>query len=167
MKKTIFMLSIFAILVGCEPKKADSSASTVNVPPPPAMPKVDSIAAVIVKADTMCFQFNFKKDVSLVKLILAGDNASGDYHWHPNEKDGGHGTFKGKKTGNMINADWTYMIEGATQTQEIVFKLDGDKILMGEGELVEKGTKLVYKDAAKLKYTDVYKKVDCKMMKIE
>ena len=166
MKKTIFILSIFAILAGCEPKKADSSATTIIVPPP-VTPKVDSMAAVVVKADTMCFQHTFKKDISVVKLILAGDNASGDYHWHPHEKDGGHGTFKGKKTGNMINADWTYMIEGSTQMQEITFKLEGDKLLMGEGELTEKGSKLVYKNAANLKFTDVFKKVNCATMKID
>lgn len=173
MKKTVLILAITAAFAGCKSKTADNSASSVNVPPPPppTVLKVDTIstaaAVVVMKADTMCFQYNFKKDVSVVKLILAGDNASGDYHWHPYEKDGGHGTFKGKKTGNMIHADWTYMIEGSTQTQEVVFKMAGDKLMVGDGELVEKGTKLVYKNAEKLKFTDVYKKVDCKTMKID
>ena len=173
MKKTIYMLAFMAALAGCNSKPSDKS-NAATTPPPPIEPtataKGDSMskaAGVMVQADTMCFQYNFKKDMSLVKLIVSGDDASGDYHWHPFEKDGGHGTFKGKKVGNLINADYTYTIEGSTQIESIVFKLDGDKLMKGEGELVEKGDKLVPKDASKLKFTDVYNKVDCSKMKLD
>lgn len=67
----------------------------------------------------------------------------------------------------MITADWAYSIGGSNQIETIVFKLEGDKLMKGEGELVEKGDKLVPKDASKLKFTDVYKKVDCSKMKLD
>ena len=175
MKKTFFALTLMAAFAACNSKPNDKASVPPPPPPPPPIEQTataqgDSMskaAGLTVKGDTACFQFNFKKDVSLVKLITSGDNVSGDYHWHPHEKDGGHGTFKGKKVGNMITADWAYTIEGSNQIETIVFKLDGDKLMKGEGELVEKGDKLVPKDVSKLKFTDVYNKVDCKTMKLE
>ena len=173
MKKTFFALALMTAFAACNSKPNDKASG----PPPPPPPieatatamgdSMSKAAGVMVKADTMCFQYNFKKDVSLVKLIVSGDDVSGDYHWHPDQKDGGHGTFKGKKVGNMINADWAYTIEGSNQIESIVFKMDGDKLMKGEGELVEKGDKLVPKDASKLKFTDLYNKVDCDKMKLE
>ena len=172
MKKTILMLTMMAALAACNSKPNEASGPPPPPPPiePTATAKGDSMskaAGVMVKSDTMCYQYNFKKDVSLVKLIVSGDDVKGDYHWHPDQKDGGHGTFKGKKVGNMITADWAYTIEGSNQIETIVFKMDGDKLMKGEGELVEKGDKLVPKDASKLKFTEVYKRVDCSKMKLE
>lgn len=174
MKKAIFMFTLAAALAGCQPSADKSASSTPPPPPPPIEPTASAMgdsmskaAGVMIKGDTMCFQYNFKKDRSLVKLIVLGDDVKGDYHWHPDQKDGGHGTFKGKKVGNMINADWTYTIEGSTQIESIVFKMEGDKLMKGEGELVEKGDKLVPKDVSKLKFTDVYNKVDCSKMTLD
>lgn len=159
MKQSIFMALGFCVaLFGCETKKADTAASAAPPPPPPA-------ATIEVKADTLCFEYIFnKKDITTVQLVVKGDNITGDMHWHPYEKDGAHGTLKGVKKGDVITADYAYMIEGSNQMEEVIFKLEGDKLSKLVGELTEKGEKLVIKDPSKAKYTEVYPKADCSKM---
>ncbi len=78
------------------------------------------------------------------------------------EKDGAHGTFRGKKEGEMINAKWDYMVEGATQSEAIMIKLEGDKAVKASGELVEgKDGVLSLKDATKATWAETFSRVDC------
>lgn len=166
MKNSMMMLAMSLTLFACQNSKPTEAATTAApevtkpveapLPPPPS-----------VKADTMCFEMKFKKDISTVKLIIAGDDVTGDYHWHPNEKDGGHGTLKGKKNGNLITADWNYMIEGSTQVEEVVFKMEGNKLLKAEGELEEKTGKLVIKNMAKVKFSETFNTIDCSKVKLD
>ena len=159
MKQSIFMaLSFCLALFSCDTKKPETTASTTPPPPPP-------VAVVEAKVDTLCFEYIYnKKDITTVQLVMKGDSVSGEMHWHPFEKDGAHGTLKGTKKGDVITADYAYMIEGSNQIEEVVFKLESDKLSKLEGELVEKGEKLVLKDPSKAKYTEVYPKADCSKM---
>ncbi len=161
MKQTIFMTLGFCMaLCSCDTKKPETATATVALPPPPP-----PVVAVEVKADTLCFEYIFKKkDITTVQLVIKGDSITGEMHWHPYQKDGAHGTLKGSKKGDVITADYIYMIEGSNQIEEVVFKLDSDKLNKLEGELVEKGNKLVIKDPTKAKYTEVYPKADCSKM---
>lgn len=159
MKQSIFMALSFSIaLFSCESKKPETAASTTSPPSPP-------VVSVELKTDTLCFEYIFnKKDITTVQLVMKGDIVTGEMHWHPYQKDGAHGTLKGVKKGDVITADYAYMIEGSNQMEEVVFKLEGDKLSKLEGELMEKGEKLVLKDPAKAKYTEVYPKTDCSKM---
>ena len=114
-------------------------------------------------AETLCFQMiEYKKDITSCQLTIEGDKVTGFYDWTPDQKDGGHGILiNGVKKGDMITADWRYFIEGSDQTEEVILKLEADKVTKMTGELVEKGTKMVLKNPAKAKAGDVLKKVDC------
>ena len=61
----------------------------------------------------------------------------------------------------MITVDWQMMIEGSVQTEELLFKLEDDKLSQLEGELIEKGDKIVIKSPETAKVRDVLMKVDC------
>ena len=136
-------------------------------PPPPTLPTADTSTAktaIWTKTNTQCFQLNFKKDLTSCQLTIdeKGGFVSGYFDWSPNEKDGGHGVLKnGKMVGNMLTADWVYMIEGSVQTEEVYLKVESDKVTKMRTELVEKGGKLVAKDKSKLAVEDVLKKVEC------
>ena len=81
---------------------------------------------------------------------------------HLFEKDGGHGVLKnGVIKDGMLTADFIYMIEGNVQSEEVYFKMDGDKLTKMRTELVEKKGKLVAKDLKKLKPEIVLTTVDC------
>ncbi|MDZ4683150.1 MAG: hypothetical protein SH848_12505 [Saprospiraceae bacterium] len=78
------------------------------------------------------------------------------------EKDGAHGTFKGTKDGNVITATWNYTVEGSNQTEEVMFKIEGDKAMKASGELMEdKDGKLKMKDPASATWEETFTKVEC------
>lgn len=100
-------------------------------------------------------------DLTAIELTVVGDQVSGFYAWEPKEKDNAHGMFKGVKTGDQITADFVYMIEGSIQTEEVIFKVAGNKLMQGRGELEEKAGKLVIKDQSKLAWDQTFNETDC------
>ncbi len=157
MKKVLFTFAAFStLLVGCQnnastEKKPETAAAAPTVAAP-AKPTID----------TLCFEYKLKKDVTSCQLFIEGDKVTGYYDWAPYEKDGGHGILlNGIKKDGMITVDWKMMIEGAIQTEQKMFKLEADKLSEMNGELTEKGGKLVIKAPEKAKVGDVLKKVNC------
>ena len=111
---------------------------------------------------TSCYLFTFGKDTTALQLTLSPDNsATGFMAWEPFEKDGGRGFFEGKKEGETIEGDFTYMIEGFIQTEEVVFKSAEGGIAKGRGALTEQGERLIISDKASLNFDDIFKPVIC------
>jgi hypothetical protein len=164
--KNIFLAATMTALVfsACNnAPKAPEVAKTPEAPAAPAATPAPAPAAAPV-AEGTCYMYSLGKDVTCVQLTMDGDKVTGYMDWTPDQKDGGRGFLVGTKTGNMIVADWTYMIEGSKNTEQIAFKIDGDKLIRAQGELTEKGKKLVIKDMAKAKYIDKYAKVECALV---
>jgi hypothetical protein len=162
MKKMTFALAMSLLFCACENSKPQAT-TTVTEPPKPV---VEALPPTI-KADTTCFVQKLKKDISEIQLVIAGNDVTGEYHWHPYQKDGGHGTLKGTKKDNMITADWSYTIEGSNQIEEVVFKMEGDKLLKAAGALEDKSGRLVIKDMTKVKFSEVFNKVNCSTIKLD
>jgi hypothetical protein len=114
---------------------------------------------------TTCYESRLQQDLTAVQLTLNGDDVTGFYAWEPHEKDAGRGSFKGKKSGDLITVDFTYMIEGSVQSEEMVFKLDGKQLRKANGELEDKMGKMVIKDKSKLSFDEVFTAVDCAKIK--
>lgn len=162
MKKMTIALAMSLLFFACENSKPKETTTVAEPPKPVVVAPTPTI-----KADTICFVQKFKKDISEIQLIMAGDDVTGEYHWHPYQKDGGHGTLKGTKKDNMITADWSYTIEGSNQIEEVMFKMEGDKLMKAEGELDDKTGRLVIKDKSKVKFSEVFNKADCSTIKLD
>lgn len=173
MKKLVFSLFIatFAI-VGCKnaaEKKAEPTATTAAAPTTTDTTKMPEPPMVGGSTFT-CYQFVDKgKDVHSCQIetrATLNPFVAGYFDWAPYEKDGAHGVLKnGVIEKDMLTADYVYMIEGNVQEEEVYFKMEGDKLIQMQGELVEKKGKLVAKDKTKLKADVVMKKVDCAKLK--
>jgi hypothetical protein len=178
MKNFYLAALVAASLVACNSasseKKAENTASTVTSTPTPTptptsapVTAVDTVAKDVKSVDmttfegTKCYLLTEGKDVTAAQLSIKGSTVTGYFDWAPFEKDGGHGYLKGVREGNLIKADYTYMIEGSKNVEAVVFKMEGDKLLQAQGELVEKKGKLVIKDMAKVTYTTSLNAVDC------
>jgi hypothetical protein len=53
------------------------------------------------------------------------------------------------------------MIEGSIQAEEILLKMEGDRLLQGRGELEEKNGRLIIKDKSTVEWTMAFQKTDC------
>lgn len=152
-------LIIFVALTACQSKKAETEMTDTT-----SVMSADTVATATKPStdETLCFELKEGKDLTTVKLIMKGDEITGEMNWTPWEKDGAVGTLKGKKVGDEIVADYDYVIEGSNQSEEKIFKIEGDKLLIKDGELIEgKDGKLKMKDPAKATFKETLVKVKC------
>ena len=105
-------LIILVALTACQSKKSDTEMTDTT-----SVMSTDTVATATKPStdETLCFELKEGKDITTVKLILKGDEITGEMNWTPWEKDGAVGTLKGKKVGDEIVADYDYMIEGSNQ----------------------------------------------------
>ena len=145
------------LLAACEPAQQPAAPIATTTPTPTA--PVTNKAKFAVN----CFEDRLP-DGSVLSFQYTDyyDDIVGILDYSFAEKDGAHGTFKGKKAGNIITATWNYVVEGSNQTEEIMVKIEGDKAYKASGELVEAadGT-LKLKDAAKAEWVELFSRVQC------
>jgi len=67
------------------------------------------------------------------------------------EKDKNSGNFTGKFNDGILLGKYTFQSEGKESIREVAFKVDGDKLIEGYGDLNEDGT--AFKDVTKLNFT--------------
>jgi hypothetical protein len=104
-------------------------------------------------ADGSVFSFQYTDYVGEVVGIL-------DYAFH--EKDGAHGTFRGRRAGDLITARWTHTVEGTTQTQEVLIRLEGDRAVKANGDLAEGPDGVLrLKDSAAAVFNEAFARVQC------
>jgi hypothetical protein len=69
------------------------------------------------------------QDTTFISLNLDGEEVSGEMRWVPFEKDARRGTLSGKRSDSTITATWTYMQEGMTDSLQVQFVLEGDRLV--------------------------------------
>jgi hypothetical protein len=160
MKSVCFSL-FFALtmLFAC---KNETPKPVVQVPAPTPPP----VVAPVAPSPTSCYVRNVGKDITAIELTTVGEAVTGYYAWEPFEKDGGRGSLKGTKTGDVITAIFEYMVEGSIQSEEVMFKLEGDKLMQASAPLKDvKGVSII-KDKTKIDWTkEVFATVDCAKVK--
>lgn len=111
-----------------------------------------------------CYTSIIKKDTATLHINFSGSEVSGDLVYKRFEKDGNVGTLKGKVQDSLIIADYTFESEGITSVREVVFKMRGDNLIEGYGDIKMNGDTARFKDHFKLKYLDrqPFVKVACK-----
>ena len=155
MIQTLFAASLF--FTACENKPAPAAATATVAEP--IKPTVSYDAP-----STKCYELRFKTDLTAIELTTIEDRVEGFYAYEPTQKDAGLGSFKGKSVGNdTYKVIYTYMMEGSVQSEEMVFKKEGDKLLKGEGELIDPKNdgNLTFKDITKLTFKEAFTPTDC------
>lgn len=158
MKYSFFYFLVITLLAtACQPKPASNATENeaATTPETPATPAITD--------GTYCYEYSVGRDTTFIQLIINGNDVSGRMNWTPYEKDGGRGTLQGTRNGNEITAIWTYIIEGSNQTEEVIFKMEGDQLMRKVGELEDPNNdgNLKLKDPASASYSETYAKVDC------
>jgi hypothetical protein len=112
---------------------------------------------------SFCYQFEHQGEHIKCELFSAADGKfSGYYSWYIDGKDGTQGVLRGKNFNNdTLFAEHTYIQEGSTQTEDIVFLKKGDNLTQLVGELQDKNGKKVLKNRKALKAGNTLTKVDC------
>ena len=139
MMRNYLILSLIALLFGCQSRSSEQSAtdSTVNLSA--------TTATASMASDTVCFRQIMGRDTTTLRLVVNGEQASGYLDIKPYEKDRARGSFQGTVKNNQIQADWQRSGEGKAQPYVLDLTLKGDSISWYEGERIEKQGKWVLK----------------------
>jgi len=118
--------------------------------------------ASFTKNDTLCFIYTEGKkqqDTQAVKLLISGNDVEGKMIYMPEEKDWRFGTLKGKKTNDILSLKWTFVQEGIKDSADVIFKLDGDKLLQKSVSYdVQTGREMIADTAS---FTKAFEKINC------
>ena len=162
MKKlnNLFLAIILCAITNSCNKKSDYKTEATAKP----VEKKQEVPAPIFKGD-YCFLKAENKDSTTVRVrFLSNDDIRGEMIWSPWQKDGAVGTLTGKlNANNEMELLYNYTIEGNRQSETKVMKIDGDKLLIKQGELIDPkfDGNLVFKDVSKATYKTVLSKVNC------
>ncbi|PHR62744.1 MAG: hypothetical protein COA47_02350 [Robiginitomaculum sp.] len=134
-------------------------------------------------SEPVCYFEAFKSDASTGDGILENvtfieltyvdtDNITGLYYYLPAEKDKKIGTISSysvetvypDRESYLIKAFYEYDAEGDHHIEEQFFMLINDEIRIASGEmkLDTDGTTYVYVEPESIKWTDAYRRTDCK-----
>jgi hypothetical protein len=146
--------TLLMLLTACQ-NKSNPSNEAIQLPP-------DKVPQV---ANKQCFLHALNQDTTFVSLTIDGTKVTGDMNWQPYEKDGAIGTLSGTKTpAGELDLNYAYTIEGSNQTEAKIMKIEGNKLYIKNGELIDPGNdgNLKYKDITKAVYSEVLEMVECK-----
>lgn len=114
-------------------------------------------------SQTVCFQKldgTANQDTASIKLVIEGNNVTGDYGNYPKEKDRRVGKITATKDGDLIKGIWVYMQEGMNDTLQVEFKLSGDKLMQKNYTVDQQTGREVISDASE--FNMEFNKIECK-----
>jgi hypothetical protein len=99
-----------------------------------------------------CYEMILKQDTATLRIDLKDSTITGELAYHFKEKDRNNGTLKGVLRDRYIYADYTFASEGTTSVREVVFRIEGQTLVPGFGDITEAGNKIVFRDKAAIQY---------------
>jgi hypothetical protein len=110
-----------------------------------------------------CFRYINNRDTVTLKLVVVGENISGELVYDYFEKDRNVGSIQGTIKDSILIAEYLYMSEGTQNKRPVIFKKTGDSYTEGSGEMEMVGEKLQFHNPDSLDYSAgiVLKPVDC------
>lgn len=153
MKK--FTILFFTALTMLNCKNKEEKKENINTQ------EVLSEEKTTVSLDLGCYIFNDGKNDVSFEITENGSEIKGNLTYSFAEKDKNSGSFTGKLNNGILLGKYTFQSEGKESVREVAFKVDGDKLIEGYGDLNEDGT--AFKDAANLNFTSKMPltKADC------
>lgn len=157
--RNIVLLTLI-LLTGCNSGNADDEFKSVTKDTSAIIE--DVFPAPSIKSG--CYGYVVKKDSAFLKLDISGNIISGDLTYSLHQKDSNKGTISGILQDSLLIADYTFQSEGMKSVRQVVFKMRGDSLLEGFGDIDMKGDTATFKNIAELQFQDdrSFIKTDCK-----
>jgi hypothetical protein len=152
MKK--FTILFFTVLTMLHCKNKEEETENTNL-------EVVTEEKTASQLDLGCYIFDDGKNNVSFEIIENTSEIKGNLNYAFAEKDKNSGSFTGKLTDGILLGKYTFQSEGKESVREVAFKVDGDKLIEGYGELNEDGT--AFKDVTNLNFTSKMPltKTDC------
>ncbi|MBN8642014.1 MAG: hypothetical protein J0L86_09410 [Flavobacteriales bacterium] len=136
--KNLFILFVTTLLLFSCKKKENA------IEEPPKMEMTSSFIP------TGCYVFNDTKNVISFEITDNKSEIKGLLAYSFAEKDRNSGNFVGQLNNGILIGTYTFQSEGTESTRQVAFKINGNKLLEGYGEMNADGT--TFKDTNSLTF---------------
>lgn len=156
--KRLILLSVLALtMLNCKNKeqKTEHSNSDLHKTGKTTTPSLD----------LGCYNYNDGESSISLEIIENDKEVKGYLTYTLVEKDKNYGDFTGKFQNDVLIANYTFQSEGKKSIRQVAFKVVGDKLIEGYGELNNDGTE--FKDFDNIDFTSTMPltKTDCNNLK--
>ncbi|MFS8083003.1 MAG: hypothetical protein ACMG51_06095 [Ginsengibacter sp.] len=160
MKKIIFLSAV--IIASCNTQPTTAKDNT-QVPPSDTIKSTTTAGNKKFDFLTGCYQNVLNGDTAFLKIKVHEFIVDGTLNYKRAQKDSNEGTFTGVIRGEMIVIHYNFYSEGKTSMREIAFKIKGDQLVEGFGDILMKGDSAVFENVASLNFQDAqtFNKIAC------
>lgn len=138
MKKLLIIAFCILTLSSCKKKEV--------LVDPPKMETTQSLLPI------GCYVFNDSKNVISFEITDNKDEIKGILAYSLAEKDRNSGSFVGQLNNKTLIGTYTFQSEGTESTRQVAFKINGNQLLEGYGEMSADGT--TFKDTNALIFSN-------------
>ncbi len=110
----------------------------------------------------ICFEQKEGDDIVFVTMLISGDSVTGTLVKDRFETENQTGNLKGVFNDGIIKVDYSFITDGVGYINQMVFKITGDTLLQGEGEMAEQNGKFIFKDEKSVSFNNILLRVKCK-----
>jgi hypothetical protein len=161
-RKSLLALAILATMAArCTSEPAPVSQAG------PLTPASPSAAEMQGPSLDGCYQFVKGQDTAVLRLERMGDQFNGPLEYRWADKDRNLGSFSGQLENGILRGWYQFQSEGMTSVREAIFRQDENgNLLEGNGEIVQQGDSMRFRDPANLSYASsmIFQRSDCKAM---
>ncbi len=157
MKKLIVLSFVALTMLNCKNKEQKTENSNSDLQ--------EAAKDTTTTLDLGCYVFNDGKNTVSIEITENGKEIKGNLTYALAEKDENSGNFTGELREGILIANYTFQSEGKETIRQVAFKVDGDKLIEGYGELNNEGT--AFKDLKNINFTSKMPliKTDCNKLK--
>lgn len=155
--KNIGLLSLFLIAGSCNTKGKSSSETNADT----SMNK-----EAIVAKDSLpsgCYTQVAQRDTALLQLVNKDSHINGTLSYNYYQKDRNDGTVEADISGNIVSGWYIFKSEGVVSVRQVLWKINGEELWPGMGEVVQKNDTTRFAQPDQLQYDSLhpFKKVPC------
>lgn len=110
-----------------------------------------------------CYAQIEKRDTSLMQFQQKDSSINGTLSYKLFEKDRNDGTFEADIVGSIITGWYIFKSEGVVSVRQVAWKINGEELWPGEGEVTQRNDTTVFVQPDNLKFDESrpFKKVPC------
>ena len=126
MKNISLILAIAFIMASCSNTEDKSEAASIDTLADSSTPKRTP------NAHALCFlrtEGNNNQDTTSIELVIKDNKVTGLMNWMPFEKDSRKGKLNGTIKNDTIDAVWSFMQEGMTDTLNLKFTIINNQLM--------------------------------------
>jgi hypothetical protein len=143
------ILIIFIFVIACNSDEEATNDTTTS--PKDTVTELRYVAKTPLNLSG-CYGWIAGEDTATLQLTVTGNKVSGDLIYDWSEKDRNSGKLQGVLQDSLILANYTFLSEGVSSVREVVFKIKGDSLFEGSGNVDASKDTIKYKNITKLKF---------------